>query len=246
MGWYDMRFIERDGAVRVVCEVCSRDMWLPRSRSSDYKRCSSECTRLARQKAYAALERACETCKSTFRPRPNQVRNGGGRFCSQKCNTASHVAITAPEVLARGKETMAKMRAAGKINYRSGPDNPCWKGGKSAMIRRLLDSGKLTERVREYRRRNPDKVREFTQRRADRKLGKLPYGTIPAIRIMQRNRCAICKTSIAKAYHVDHVMPLARGGRHERANIQLLCPPCNLAKSSRDPIDHMRSLGRLL
>lgn len=27
---------------------------------------------------------------------------------------------------------------------------------------------------------------------------------------------------------------------------RILCAPCNLHKSNRDPIDHMRSLGRLL
>jgi 5-methylcytosine-specific restriction endonuclease McrA len=45
---------------------------------------------------------------------------------------------------------------------------------------------------------------------------------------------------------MDHIMPLARGGKHSPANIQLLCPPCNLRKSAKHPIDYMRQLGWLL
>lgn len=49
----------------------------------------------------------------------------------------------------------------------------------------------------------------------------------------------VCKTcSIEK--------PLARGGTNQRTNLQLLCPPCNLSKSAKDPIDFMQSRGFLL
>ncbi len=32
--------------------------------------------------------------------------------------------------------------------------------------------------------------------------------------------------------HLDHVTPLADGGRSEDANFQLLCPPCHDAKTA--------------
>lgn len=183
----------------------------------------------------AQRTRPCETCGTPFTPRMTQLRAGHGRYCSQKCNKASHKAITSPEVLARGKATMAKLRADGKINYRTGEDNPVWKGGYAATKRRWIESGKANALLRKYRKENPDKIREFTIRRAGRKIGKLPYGTIPAIRQAQGNICAICGVCIAKKSHVDHIMPLALGGRHEPGNIQLLCPPCNLRKSNKHP-----------
>lgn len=33
--------------------------------------------------------------------------------------------------------------------------------------------------------------------------------------------------------HVDHIIPIARGGSDELANKQLLCPPCNMEKGIR-------------
>lgn len=41
-------------------------------------------------------------------------------------------------------------------------------------------------------------------------------------------------------------MPLARGGGNGIGNIQLLCPPCNLRKGSKDPIKWAQKNGRLL
>lgn len=33
--------------------------------------------------------------------------------------------------------------------------------------------------------------------------------------------------------HVDHIVPLARGGPDTEENLQLLCRPCNLRKGAR-------------
>ena len=63
---------------------------------------------------------------------------------------------------------------------------------------------------------------------------------------LQKGKCACCRTSIAKAYDIDHIQPIVRGGSDAASNIQLLCGPCNKRKSARDPIDFMRSVGKLL
>lgn len=62
----------------------------------------------------------------------------------------------------------------------------------------------------------------------------------------QKEKCANCLSSIRGGYHVDHIVPLARGGTNDRYNIQLLCPPCNIKKSSLDPVDWANRNGRLL
>lgn len=254
-GWHEMRFTAREGAVHVACAECGCDMWLPPSKTEMYKRCGPACNAAWRSRTKKVVvirgekvsrERPCETCGNLFTPRPNQIRLGHGRYCSQKCNKAFHVAGQAPDVWERRKATMRAMREAGEWTFYKGEENPCWKGGKEAAKRRLQESGILAARVRDYRRRNPDKVREFTARRKERKVGRLPRGTIPRIRELQKNRCAICRASLRKGDHLDHIVPLARGGTHSPGNLQLLCPPCNLAKSNRDPIVHMQSLGRLL
>ncbi len=42
-----------------------------------------------------------------------------------------------------------------------------------------------------------------------------------------------CRRSLWAGYHVDHIVAIARGGKHEESNIQLLSPRCNLRKSSK-------------
>lgn len=55
----------------------------------------------------------------------------------------------------------------------------------------------------------------------------------------QRQRCAGCRRSLGPlyanppGYHVDHVTPLSRGGHNGPANLQLLCPKCNVRKAAR-------------
>lgn len=45
----------------------------------------------------------------------------------------------------------------------------------------------------------------------------------------QDNRCAYCATPLT-AYHIEHKIPLARGGTNWPSNICISCPPCNLKK----------------
>lgn len=57
---------------------------------------------------------------------------------------------------------------------------------------------------------------------------------VEALAVKQRYRCNGCGRNLwVTGYHVDHVVPLARGGRNEVGNIQLLCPRCNLRKGCR-------------
>ena len=51
----------------------------------------------------------------------------------------------------------------------------------------------------------------------------------------QRGACYWCKRPVGNAYHVDHVIPISRGGSNGRDNIVVACPPCNLAKKAKMP-----------
>lgn len=61
----------------------------------------------------------------------------------------------------------------------------------------------------------------------------------------QKGKCAVCRTPLGPNRHRDHIVPLSRGGSNWAKNIQLLCPPCNLSKNARDPVEFMQSVGFL-
>lgn len=69
---------------------------------------------------------------------------------------------------------------------------------------------------------------------------------IAELLIKQRRRCAICGKPLRGGFEVDHIVPIARRGRHSRRNLQLVHGRCNRKKGARDPIEFFRAMGRLL
>lgn len=82
--------------------------------------------------------------------------------------------------------------------------------------------------------------------RRSRTRERLPDGTRQRLFLKQQGKCAFCRRSIQNGCHLDHIIPLARGGKHEALNLQLLCKPCNLRKHAMDPIVFAQMHGRLL
>ena len=94
---------------------------------------------------------------------------------------------------------------------------------------------------------HPGRHAAYQHSRRASAVGKLSAGIGGRLLVLQRGKCACCRTSLDKSkYHIDHVMPLAKGGLNVDENIQLLCPPCNQAKHAKHPVDFMQSRGFLL
>lgn len=84
-----------------------------------------------------------------------------------------------------------------------------------------------------------------------RALKKAAHGThtaadVQTIFTLQKGKCICCKVNITAGYHVDHIMPLSKGGSNDKYNLQLLCPTCNMSKSTKHPITFMQERGFLL
>ncbi len=46
--------------------------------------------------------------------------------------------------------------------------------------------------------------------------------------------CHLCRQPVpADAFHLDHVIPLVKGGEHSYRNVRVACPPCNARKGAR-------------
>jgi 5-methylcytosine-specific restriction endonuclease McrA len=49
----------------------------------------------------------------------------------------------------------------------------------------------------------------------------------------QHGKCFYCGIKLNKKYHIDHVVPLSRGGSNFIDNIVLACPSCNCSKGNK-------------
>lgn len=106
---------------------------------------------------------------------------------------------------------------------------------------RLANPGRAASLLRVWKRRNPEKVKAAKRLRGSKNASRRAW-----LMKVQRGRCAICRQRLGKETHIDHVIPLKLGGSNRRSNLQLTCPSCNMSKGARHPLDHARSLGRLL
>jgi 5-methylcytosine-specific restriction endonuclease McrA len=83
-------------------------------------------------------------------------------------------------------------------------------------------------------------------RRRARLRGAEGHHTFDDIRAQyksQNGRCWWCGKSVGDTYHVDHLVPLARGGSNWPNNLVIACPMCNSSKSAKLPHEFN---GRLL
>lgn len=107
------------------------------------------------------------------------------------------------------------------------------------------------ESARRWIRANKDKVRErhareyyadiqksrarsrnrYHVRRSITKYG-ISWSMLQAWTNAMPKLCFYCGANCVKQFHVDHFVPLARGGQHVLTNLRIACPHCNLVKAA--------------
>lgn len=240
MGWFEQRFQEMPSRRRFDCVHCARSMWFPPSKYGKYRTCSPACAEAERERGRSDRARLCLTCGDRFVPRPRQLAAGHGQYCSQACNASARRALHAPEARAKAAETMKRLRMEGKVNMATGSRNPRWQADRNALRARRLAE------VAQYKRDNRDRVRIWAANRRARGGGRADPRVVADLLAWQRGKCAACGVLLGEGFHLDHIVPLARGGGGERGNLQLLCARCNLQKGAKDPVAFMQSRGRLI
>lgn len=132
---------------------------------------------------------------------------------------------------------------------------------------KLKNKERISEWGRSYYERNRDEIRQKTGKyrithREDRRpvrraevlrrlaLKRNAEGTHTAADVeqqykAQRGKCYYCGVKVGDTYHVDHVVPLSRGGSNGPENIVIACVTCNCSK--RDKLPHeWKGSNRLL
>lgn len=102
------------------------------------------------------------------------------------------------------------------------------------------------ENARRWHKANPERAAENDRRRRARKAGADGNHTAEDIRVQhdaQRGRCWWCGCKLNGTYHVDHRIPLSRGGSNAPENLVISCPACNCSKGTKLPHEWN---GRLL
>ena len=91
------------------------------------------------------------------------------------------------------------------------------------------EQSKIKKRARDLKRR-------VLKRNADLEY-EITDSTINKIKAKYGNKCAYCGKDCVREYHIDHKLPLSRGGGNNINNLALSCPTCNWKKNNKTDIE---------
>lgn len=104
-------------------------------------------------------------------------------------------------------------------------------------------------RAAEWQERNKDAVSLIKKSYKYRRRAKEQSGASASeLRRWERQAkkvCYWCGADCKSGFHIDHYVPLSKGGRHEVDNLVIACMTCNVRKNAKDPYDFARQVGRL-
>jgi len=119
------------------------------------------------------------------------------------------------------------------------------------------------DKINEQRRKRPKEVKrqeeinfydrhpfKLKAKRVNRKarirgaIGKIKDSDIIDKLNNQSNSCCYCGTELYKDFHVDHIIPISKGGYNISDNICCSCPECNLEKNDKTGTEYMEFLER--
>lgn len=97
---------------------------------------------------------------------------------------------------------------------------------------------------------NPERARALSISRSARRRARIAKSDgswnaddVARMEVAQHGKCWWCPKLLNKKWHVDHRIPLAKGGSNFAANLVLSCAECNRKKSAKMPWEFS---GRLL
>lgn len=103
------------------------------------------------------------------------------------------------------------------------------------------------EGMKLWRAANPGYHRDWDSRRRAEKYGavaRLTPRDIERLFWFQDGHCHYCAGPLGSDYHIDHMLPLSRGGQHTPENVCLACRACNFRKHTQTAEEFLAELSR--
>ena len=157
------------------------------------------------------------------------------RECS--CQKTKHWYATNPERARENarhwrEENLDQKRENNRMWAQKNPDKD--KASKDKWA--AANPDKILDRVRRWRAAHPEESRDQYRRRRARKLGAEGFHTVAEVEQLredQNDRCCYCGDVLNGGGHLDHKIPLVRGGSEWISNLAWACVSCNVRKSTR-------------
>jgi len=160
---------------------------------------------------YAAIAQILGCCHETVRCRINANAREAHRSSNETWRQAN------PEIA----------RAACRVWRKQNPD--AFRASKKACFAAKPEYYRASGRAARARRKASKRAATL----GDRKKIQAIYDNATN---GQHVRCYLCGKPIAKGKrHVDHIVPLSRGGKHTPGNLAIACASCNLSKHAKMP-----------
>lgn len=129
--------------------------------------------------------------------------------------------------------------------YWSDPDR---KERKKQMVRSSMDKNKAAyaEKRREYLK--TDAGIAMYRRQTQKRYAMAKAAFVEDVNPMelfaeQGGVCYLCKSSFSfNKMELDHVYPIAKGGKHEKSNCKMACARCNRSKGAKTAEEYMNAL----
>lgn len=188
----------------------------------------------------------CWRCGGSVPLKSSSTSGTQSSFCSAECKRGHRLAYLR-KWQSKNRDRIRKQRAAIRDRVR------LWNREfyarhrdrrKQLRVERYRSNPeKALQAARKYAAAHPDLIRSLGRKSQLQRRARLVRAFVevvdPAV-VFDRDKgiCGICSLPVAvqSDWHVDHIVPLAKGGEHSYANVQLAHGACNRSKGAKLPV----------